>query len=113
MAPIIRKGNNSISNTSPGKEGIKKGVEMGFNTTVVILNDALDAIENDPDFGKNLVAAINKVLHGGPVDVSAGCHYNAATVIETHHADYNVIVSVGGNYGKVIKRPAPYYLLSP
>lgn len=31
---------------------------MGYNTTVVVYNDALDQIANDPEFGKKLVAAI-------------------------------------------------------
>lgn len=76
---------------------------MGFNTTVVVLNDALGDIERDPDFGKNLVAAILSVgCHNKPVDVSAMGHCNAASVIECHHADYNVYVKVGGNYGEVV-----------
>lgn len=28
---------------------------MGYNTTVMILNDALGSIAEDPNFGKNLV----------------------------------------------------------
>lgn len=75
---------------------------MGYNTTVVVLNDALDQIENDSDFGKNLAAAVRKVIHGKPVDVSAGNHANAACVIETHHADIIVPVLVGGNYGETL-----------
>jgi len=31
---------------------------MGYNTTVVVYNDALDQIESDPQFGANLAAAI-------------------------------------------------------
>lgn len=31
---------------------------MGFNTTIVILNDGLDAIKNDKDFGKKVYDAI-------------------------------------------------------
>jgi hypothetical protein len=76
---------------------------MGFNTTVLILNDALDEIENDPNFGKKLVSAISKVGIGNKgVDVSALNHCNAARVIESHHADYDVYVKVGGNNAKVI-----------
>lgn len=73
---------------------------MGFNTTVVVMNDALGAIERDPDFGKKLSQAIAQVcVERDPVDVSAMGHCNAATVIETHHADQTAIVTVGGNYG--------------
>ena len=77
---------------------------MGFNTTVVVMNDALHAIENDPDFGKKLGDAIRSL--GGPhkfhADVSALNHVNAATAIETHHADDFVVVAVGGNMGSVL-----------
>ncbi len=81
---------------------------MGYNTTVVVLNDALSFIETDPDFGKNLVRAILQVHRGGPVDVAAhsskgGIHCNAATVIETHHASQDVLVKVGGNRGVVVE----------
>lgn len=79
---------------------------MGYNTTVVVLNDALSSIENDPEFGKKLVAAIRKcsyyVSPERPIDVSAGSHVNAAHVVETHHADATSIVCVGGNLGKLI-----------
>lgn len=81
---------------------------MGFNTTVVVLNDALGEIRNDPEFGRRLADAIAHVQRGKPVDVPAhsikgGIHCNAAVVIETHHADYMVTVRVGGNYGEVVK----------
>lgn len=76
---------------------------MGYNTTVVVLNDALDQIRDDPDFGRKLYEAILKVQRGKPVDVSAGYHVNAATVIETHHADQTAFVAVGGNYGVVLE----------
>jgi len=78
---------------------------MGFNTTVVILNDSLGAIENDPSFGKNLAQAITQ--RSGDVPAYSyrdgevrGVHCNAATVIESHHADGTAIVAVGGNIGE-------------
>ena len=83
---------------------------MGYNTTVVVLNDALHFIEEDPDFGKNLVRAISQVGgRGGQVDVAARCsngsvHCNAASVVETHHADSTIIVAVGGNLGLELGR---------
>jgi len=74
---------------------------MGFNTTVVVLNDALHAIEQDVNFGPRLAQAIKEI--GGHndrhIDVSAMGHVNAATVIETHHADGFAVVAVGGNMG--------------
>jgi len=74
---------------------------MGYNATVVVMNDALGDIENDPNFGKNLVAAILQVSNrnGKIVDVVAGSHGNAAHVVETHHADQTAIITVGGNLG--------------
>lgn len=74
---------------------------MGFNTTVVVMNDALNAIEQDVQFGPKLVQAILQM--GGRsnlnehIDVSAMGHVNAATVIESHHADGLMVVAVGGN----------------
>lgn len=71
---------------------------MGFNTTVVVLNDALHEIKNDPDFGRKLYDAVLCVQRG-PQDVSAGNHCNAVSVIESHHADGFHLIAVGGNYG--------------
>ena len=82
---------------------------MGYNTTVVVMNDALDMIRDDPDFGRRLHDAVLRVQRGKPVDVAAhsskgGVHCNAATVIETHHSSYFVTVRVGENYGEVVKQ---------
>lgn len=79
---------------------------MGYNTTVVFMNDSIDVIKNDPKFGEKLYKAILMVQRGQPVDVMATdgkfvCP-NAATVIESHHADYDVLVKVGGNTGTVV-----------
>jgi hypothetical protein len=94
---------------SPSLRSLSWGLAMGFNTTVVVMNDALGYIESDPDFGKNLARAIARAWGGGPVDVPAygphgrGVHCNAAVVVETHHADHDVLVRVGGNRGEVVK----------
>lgn len=82
---------------------------MGFNTTVLVLNDAVHQIENDPEFGKNLASAIREV-HGTAdrIYVGAGGHVNAATVIETHHADSMVLVGLGGNRGIVLGHAGHY-----
>ncbi len=73
---------------------------MGFNTTVIVLNDALEGIENDISFGRKLAAAIRSFGNAQPerVDVSAGSFVNAASVIETHHSSQTAIVAVGGNF---------------
>jgi hypothetical protein len=80
---------------------------MGYNTTVIIMNDGLDQIANDPLFGKKLADAIRQLsqrIESGSrgIDVRAGNHCNPATVIETHHADETVLVAVGGNNATIL-----------
>ena len=74
---------------------------MGINTTVVILNDALNEIENDPDFGKNLGDAIRKhgFMSSPTTSVSSGGFCDAAEVIEMHHSECRAIIEVGGSMG--------------
>lgn len=72
---------------------------MGFNTSMIILNDALHYIKDDKDFGAKVYeAARNVYSERKPQEVHSGL-VNAATVIETHHADTNTIVAFGGNRG--------------
>ena len=77
---------------------------MGYNTTVIVMNDALGQIEKDPEFGKSLSRAIShlSVSRGRPVDVSSGGHCNAATAIESHHADRYIATAIGGNMGVIL-----------
>ncbi len=73
---------------------------MGFNATVVVLADALQEIRTDPDFGKNLAAAIQKVANNGkPITIGVGNHGNPVEVVEVHHADMMKAIVVGGNCG--------------
>ena len=79
---------------------------MGYQTSVMVLNDDLLEIKDDPNFGRNLCDAIVRLRHGIPNDVSAQSadgrriHCSAATVIETHHADQTSAVIFGGNIGQ-------------
>ena len=73
---------------------------MGFNSTVIVLNDALHQIAEDKEFGKKVADAISGLSVGRKVDISSGGHCNAATVIETHHADGIKLIAVGGNCGQ-------------
>ncbi len=80
---------------------------MGYNTTVIVMNDALDAIKKDPMFGKTLADSVTKLVgQNGPIDVPAyspsgrGVYVNAATAIETHHADIIKMIAVGGNFAR-------------
>jgi hypothetical protein len=89
---------------------------MGFNTTVVVMNDSLGTIAKDKDFGKKLADAISSIGmydKGATVDVSARSKLctccNAATVIETHHADHKTLIAVGGNMGEIVSNWAGSY----
>lgn len=79
---------------------------MGFNTTIVVLNDALSEIETDAQFGRRLAEAIRNVRPGRlnyvPAHGRHGIHGNAAVVVETHHSSVDVTVVVGGNLGRVV-----------
>lgn len=89
---------------------------MGFNTTVVIYNDALGYIEKDPVFGRRLVQAITAQFGTherqdffaaiAKPDGHIGGTSSAGLVIEQHHADQVVYVAVGRNEGKVVDDPA-------
>lgn len=80
---------------------------MGFNTVVLVLNDAVHEISKDPAFGKKLAEAIHAqpgrdaghARYQGTEDVSAGSHCSAATVISSRHADDMQVVAIGGNTG--------------
>lgn len=98
---------------------------MGWNTTVVIINDALGEIEKDPEFGKKLAAAIreagarhlpNEKRENGYhriIEIPAGNHANAAQVVESHHADVMVLVAVGGNLGQCVDGKYGWWNLKP
>lgn len=76
---------------------------MGYNTAILVLNDALDEIAGDSELGKKLVAAIQtQSIQRCAANVQAGNHVNAATVIETHHADRTALIAVGGNNATVL-----------
>ncbi len=80
---------------------------MGWNTTVVVLNDALEYIENDPEFGRKLGAAVRRLTVARPVKIDAhdrerGGISSAAVAVETHDNDTVVTVEVGGNTAEVV-----------
>lgn len=83
---------------------------MGYNTTIVVMNDALNAIGEDPEFGRKLEDAILSCHRVDNPDVSAvskggGIHVNAATVIGCEHADVTQVIAVGWNSGTVLDHP--------
>jgi hypothetical protein len=70
---------------------------MGLNTSVIVMNDALEFILKDADFTRKLYNAIVRLPPDKPQDVSAGGYVNAATVLETHHASMVRPIWFGGN----------------
>ena len=51
---------------------------MGYNSVVLVLNDALDQIKNDKGFGENLTKAILKTgSYNTPTDIDAGTSFDA------------------------------------
>lgn len=73
---------------------------MGFNATVVILNDRLTEIERDPEFGKKLATAIRHFDRTRPDRMP---YVTGQTqVIGVHHADGLMVFAVGGNTGREI-----------
>ena len=73
---------------------------MGFNTTIVVLNDRLTEIEKDPEFGKKLVAAI---MSFDPSRRDQMPYVTGQTkVIGCHHAGGLIAYVVGGNTGHML-----------
>jgi hypothetical protein len=68
---------------------------MGYNTPVLILNDAVHLLPKDPDLGKKLAAAC---LNSRGVTVPVVNHVNAITVLPAQHADTVQVLAFGGNY---------------
>jgi hypothetical protein len=75
---------------------------MGFQTTVIFLNDAVDQLKKDPNFQNKLYDAILKIsMEQKPIDIRIGNHLNGCTVVEQHHADTTRFIVVGGNTAEV------------
>lgn len=73
---------------------------MGFNTVIVVLNDHLDEIEKDQEFGKKVASAIRAFSRSRPERMP---YVTGQTqVISVCHADDMQIVAVGGNTGRVL-----------
>lgn len=80
---------------------------MGFNSTIMILNDALHFIGDDKDFGRKVERAILDLnLSPNPIDISSGTYINAAVAIEQHHSSMLMPVLVGCNYGYKLDQAA-------
>lgn len=70
---------------------------MGFNTTFVILNDALHNIKEDKDFGRKVFdAACEAYQTAKPAIIYSGAG-NCGEAVESHHADEVRLLVAGGN----------------
>jgi len=78
---------------------------MGFNSTLIVMNDALEQIREDQNFGRKVAESINSLSASDrQVTINSGDHYNAATVVETHHADGLAVIVVGGNQAQILSQ---------
>ena len=70
---------------------------MGFNTTVIVMNDMLSTIEKDEMFGPKLADAVRTSVIERPVYVDRATQ--AAVVVATHSSHAMLPVLVGRNTG--------------
>jgi len=77
---------------------------MGYNSLVMICNDALGAINKDPEgFAKKLYIYIGGGVGAEkPYDFGHGGHLNGFQIVWNSHADVTGVVGVGGNHASVI-----------
>ena len=70
---------------------------MGYNTSVLILNDNLHEIEKDQEFGKKVSRAVSGLRFGEPKII-----FPQTTIVETHHASGYSVVAFGENNATVL-----------
>lgn len=74
---------------------------MGFNTPVLILNDAADGLKTDTQFGPRLLDAMSEANRSEYRDhgksVVLGHHGNGAYAFAAQHADDVQVIAFGGN----------------
>ena len=77
---------------------------MGFNTTLVIMNDCIHSMKEDPEIGAKIEDGILKLsIEKGPIDIPFKGYSGYIRAIETHHSDGLVPILVGGNDGRVLR----------
>ena len=75
---------------------------MGFNSVLMICNDAIHAIEKDP--AGWWAEAWHSLSHAWrkPVEFGFGSHANGFWGVCNHHADMTSLIAVGGNHPTLI-----------
>jgi len=75
---------------------------MGFNSTVLVLNDRLGEIERSPEeFVKEMLDTIRSI---GCSDKTGDFYVGQSTVMSCAHADTVTVLAVGGNCSTVLGR---------
>jgi hypothetical protein len=77
---------------------------MGYNSTLVICNDVMSAMESDPEgwVQKAINNLMSSELYKGPVAFGHGYSANGFWAVTNTHADAVSVIAVGGNYASVL-----------
>jgi fructose-1,6-bisphosphatase/inositol monophosphatase family enzyme len=79
---------------------------MGDNAVLVVLNDRLDEIERDPEFGKKVAAAIRGFRRRRSDAARIALMATGAVVVSVEHADTRQVVEVSRNNGRLMRNGA-------
>jgi len=85
---------------------------MGYNTTILLLNDGLGQIEQDKEIGQNISDAVaahfsnrfstSTLAARGHIIVFSGNHGNPIAIVEQQHSSDTSIIAVGQNTAQTI-----------
>jgi len=79
---------------------------MGYNSTLLIHNDSLEAIRRDlPGWWQQVEHHIQEHAWAGRrLEQRASNHANVSQVVTVHHADFHSLIIAGGGYASVVGR---------
>jgi hypothetical protein len=76
---------------------------MGFNTGLVICNDAFSEIDSDPaKWWTATKTAISRAEAGAPVEYGFGSYANGFWAASNQNANVITLLAIGGNYPSVV-----------
>ena len=76
---------------------------MGFNSVLMILNDAYDVIDKDPvGWWAKAKHELTALRGDSPKSFGFGNHCNPTEAVVCHHADVTSLIAVGGNHSTVL-----------